>query len=140
MAAVIARDLAAKRGMADIEVRSAGAGAFPGAPPSGGAVRVALARDLELASHRATLLTREDIEWADLILTMSHSHLARVHALGGGPRASLLTAFADGVPTRGDAASIPDPIGGSDAEYEVTFRQLEALVRKALDRISEASA
>jgi len=139
MAAVIARDLAARRGMTEIEVRSAGAGAFPGAPPSGGAVRMALARGLDLSNHRGALLTPQDIEWADLILTMSASHLARVHALGGGARASLLTAFAHGAPTGADADSIPDPIGGSDAEYEATYQRLEELVDKVLDRIRESS-
>src|SRR5690606_27558592 len=125
-----------KRGLRDVELRSAGAGAFPGAPPSGGAVRVARGRGLDLGAHRATLLTRRDVEWADLILTMSPSHLARVHDLGGGARAHLLTAFARGVPAGVDSGTVPDPIGGTDEEYRTTFERLEDLVGQVFDRVA----
>ena len=74
-----------------------------------------------------------EVEWADLILTMSPPHLIRVGELGGGSRATLLTAFAEG----GAAGSVPDPIGGSDAEYEGTYRRLEELVGKTLARLRE---
>ena len=133
MAEVIARGLAGVDGHPALEVRSAGVGAFPGSPPSEGAVRAAARRGIDLSGHRATLLTRREVEWADLILTMSPPHLMRVGELGGGGRATLLTAFAEG----GEAGSVPDPIGGSDAQYEGTYRRLEELVGKTLTRLGE---
>lgn len=135
MAEGIAAARARALGLDDIEIRSAGAGAFPGSPASDGAVRVAAARGLSLDAHRATLLTRREVEWADLILTMSPSHLMRVSELGGGGRAWLLTAYAEGRDTGVDAGSIPDPIGGSDEEYADTYEQLEELIDKVLDRL-----
>ena len=135
MAEAIAKERARARGLDDVEVRSAGAGAFPGSPPSGGAVRVAAARGLSLDEHRATLLTRREVEWADLILTMSPAHLMRVAELGGGGHATLLTAYAEGLETGADAGSIPDPIGGSDTEYAETFERLSGLVDKIFDRL-----
>jgi protein-tyrosine-phosphatase len=135
MAEAIARESLRVRGWDDVEIRSAGAGAFPGAPPSGGAVRVAAERGTSLEGHRATLLTRREVEWADLILTMSASHLMRVSELGGGQRAALLTAYAEGLDTGMDSGSIPDPIGGSDREYADTYDRLEGLVEKVLDRL-----
>jgi protein-tyrosine-phosphatase len=135
MAEAIAREGVRARGWEDVEIRSAGAGAFPGAPPSGGAVRVASERGVSLEGHRATLLTRREVEWADLILTMSASHLMRVSELGGGQRAALLTAYAEGLDTGVDSGSIPDPIGGSDREYAATYERLEGLIDKVLDRL-----
>ncbi len=136
MAQVIARELAASEGRRAVEVRSAGVGAFPGSPPSEGAVRAAARRGIDLSGHRATLLTRREVEWADLILTMSPPHLMRVGELGGGGQATLLTAFAEG----GQAGSVPDPIGGSDAQYEATYRRLEELVGKTLARLETEGA
>ena len=69
MAEVIAHDLTASEPHRRLEVRSAGVGAFPGSPPSGGAVRTAARHGIDLTEHRATLLTRREVEWADLILT-----------------------------------------------------------------------
>ena len=136
MAEIIARDLAASEPEHGMEVRSAGVGAFPGSPPSEGAVRAAARHGLDLSGHRATLLTRREVEWADLILTMSAPHLMRVSELGGGGRATLLAAFAEG----GEAGAVPDPIGGSDAQYESTYRRLEELVGKALVRLRDEGA
>lgn len=136
MAEAIARNLAATGAHEALEVRSAGVGAFPGAPPSGGAVRAAARRGIDLEDHRATLLTRREVEWADLILTMSPSHLMRVSELGGGGRATLLTAFAEGG-EGADAGSVPDPIGGTDVQYERTYRRLEELVERVLSRLTD---
>jgi protein-tyrosine phosphatase len=136
MAEAIAKKMAAASADQALEVRSAGVGAFPGAPPSGGAVRAAARRGIDLEDHRATLLTRREVEWADLILTMSPMHLMRVGELGGGGHATLLTAFAEGGEGI-DAGSVPDPIGGSDAQYERTYRRLEQLVEKVLARLAE---
>lgn len=137
MAEAIATSLAGEGALAGVEARSAGVGAFPGSPPSGGAVRVASKRGIDLRDHRATLLTRREIEWADLILTMSPGHLMRVSELGGGARATLLTAYAEGTETGADSGSIPDPIGGSDEEYDRTYRRLEALIEKVVQRLAD---
>ncbi|MDZ7780048.1 MAG: low molecular weight protein arginine phosphatase [Gemmatimonadota bacterium] len=135
MAEAITRDILRTRGWEGFEVRSAGAGAFPGSPPSGGAVRAAAARGIDLADHRATLLTRREVEWADLILTMSRSHLMRVSDLGGGGRAALLPAYAEGRETAAETEGIPDPVGSSDREYDKTYERLEELVEKVLLRL-----
>lgn len=135
MAEGIARQLARKRGWQALEVRSAGAAAFPGSPTSGGAVRAAARDGIDLTSHRSTLLTRREVEWADLILAMSPSHLERIAELGGGAHAALLTAYATAADPAREASAIPDPIGGSDAEYRATFERLAELVDRALERL-----
>ena len=139
MAEVIARRRLEELGWAHVEVGSAGVGAFDGSPASGGAVRTASAHGLDLDSHSATLLTEEEAGAADLILTMSASHLMRVVELGGGDRAAMLTSYAGGG-EGGGTGSVPDPIGGSDAEYERTFRLLDDMIARVLERLQQVVA
>lgn len=138
MAEVIARKRVAERGWDHVTVRSAGVAAFDGSPASGGSVRAAASANLDLTGHSSTLLTQEELSWADLVLTMSASHLDRVVAMGGGDRASMLTGFAMG--DAGAATAIADPIGGSDGEYLETFRQLDHLIAQVLQRLSDGEA
>lgn len=121
-----------------MEVRSAGIAAFPGAPASGGALRAASKHGLDLSEHASALLTEAAAREADLILTMSPTHLMRVIELGGGDRAALLTSYAGGPPDDPRADSIPDPIGGSDDEYEETFLLLRDLIERVMARLQPA--
>jgi protein-tyrosine phosphatase len=134
MAEAIARRIASERGYDRLEVRSAGVAAGSGSPASAAAVRVAAAHGLDLEAHRSTLLTVDRADAADLILTMSPSHLMHVIELGAGDRAALLTSYAGGLDD-GSAVSIPDPIGGPDEEYEETFRVLDELIGRVLTRL-----
>jgi len=135
MAEVIARRRADDLGWRHVEVRSAGVGAFSGSPASGGALRAAEAAGLDLSGHRATLLTAALAAEADLILTMSPSHLMRVIDLGAGDRAGLLTSYAGGLDDA-SGVGIPDPIGGPDEEYAATFAVLDDLIGKVLARLA----
>lgn len=135
MAEAIARRQIAELGWSQVEVGSAGVGAFGGSPASGGALRTAARNGLDLSGHEASLLTPELLESADLILTMSSAHLARVAELGAGDRAALITAFTSSGDTDPGWGGVPDPIGGSDEEYGHTFRVLEGLVGRALERL-----
>jgi len=135
MAEAIARRRAGELGYDHVEVRSAGVGASSGSPASGGALRVAEAHGFDLSGHRATLLTEDVAATADLILTMSPTHLTRVIDLGAGERAAILTSYAGGLDDAAGVA-IPDPIGGPDEEYEETFRLLDELIGRTLERLA----
>jgi protein-tyrosine-phosphatase len=138
MAEVIARRRLSELGWDQVEVASAGVAAYDGSPASGGAVRTAAANELDLSGHSATLLTEEEAGRADLILTMSMSHLMRVAELGAGERVALLTSFAGGTEGGDPSGGIPDPVGGPDSEYAETFDLLDALVSRVLERIAPA--
>ncbi len=128
--ALALRELAA-RGWRHVAVSSAGTAAYEGAPASDGSLRAGAAHGLDLTDHRARALTPALVDEADVVLTMSASHVARVVALGGGEKVDLLTRFA------GESdAGVPDPFGGDDIVYAETFRALEVLVAGALDRLS----
>lgn len=136
MAEAIARHRVAELGWTQVEVASAGVAAFGGAPPSDGAVRAAAERGLDLSDHESTALTPEVVEAADLILTMSASHLVRVVEMGAGERASVITSFAEGAEATLDLTGVPDPIGGPDEQYLETFDVLDELVARALERVA----
>lgn len=139
MAAAIARRRVDELGWTGFEVRSAGVGASDGSAASDGAIRAARSHGLDLAGHSSTLLTVEEAGAADLILTMSPSHLVRVIELGAGDRAAMLTSYAAGAEGALDPMGIPDPIGGPDEEYLETFRVLDGLVGRVLERLGPVS-
>ena len=132
LAEAIARKVAVERGLADVEVASAGTSAWDGAPASDGALLVGMERRLDLSGHRAQSLTRRLVEGSDLILAMGPHHLDRVDALGGGSKAFLLADYAS---HGASARAISDPIGGELDVYRSTADELEREIRRVFDRI-----
>ncbi|MDE0073426.1 MAG: Sua5/YciO/YrdC/YwlC family protein [Gammaproteobacteria bacterium] len=131
MAEVLTRARARQRGLSGIRVRSAGTMAYEGSPASAGARTAVGDRGLELDHHAARLLGEDELEWADLVLAMSPSHLAAVESLGRGRcYAEVITAFAGDV-----SGGVADPFGGSDDHYRDTCAQLERLIEAVLDRL-----
>ncbi|MEJ2215225.1 MAG: low molecular weight protein arginine phosphatase [Gemmatimonadota bacterium] len=132
MALALAREAVARRGLANVGLASAGISAAVGEPAADNA-RTALAElGLELDDHRATQLTRRQVEWADLILGMAPAHLDAAEALSGRGKTSLITDFLHG-PDAGDP--VPDPILGDLDLYRTTRDQLQAAVEAVLDRL-----
>lgn len=139
-AEAIARQAAAELGWSEVEVVSAGVNAAEGDLASRGAARAAFRHGLDLAGHRARRLTPADVARADLVLTMGPSHLDRVAEAGGAGKVHLLHDFAGGSGGSPSPRGVLDPFGGTDADYEATFTQLEALVRQAFRRIAPHAA
>jgi protein-tyrosine-phosphatase len=133
MAEALMRDALASRGAEQVTVSSAGTGAWDGAPVSEGAYLVGLEHGLDLSGHRARLLTRELVKSADLILTMSGSHRARVAELGGEDKARLLAEYAG----RDEAeAEVSDPFGSDLASYRLTYDELQKLIGGVVSRVA----
>ena len=132
LAEVLLRHVAQERGL-DVAVSSAGTGAWNDAPASEGAYLVALERGLDLSTHRARLLTRELVGEADLILTMSRHHRARVDELGGGGRVHVLGEYAGRAPAD---AEVQDPFAGNIELYRQTYDELKELIAAAADRLA----
>jgi protein-tyrosine-phosphatase len=130
--ALLRREAAARR-LDDLTASSAGTGAWDGAPASEGAYLVGLEHDLDLSAHRARMLTRDLINHADLILTMSRHHRARIQELEPTARVQLLGEYAG---RSGDDAEVADPFGADLDTYRQTFAELEELVRVAVGRLA----
>lgn len=73
MAEAMLKDMAKKRNL-DINISSRGVSAVDGHRASKQAVRVMKDRGIDITKHRSKLLTKKDIEKADLILTMTTNH------------------------------------------------------------------
>jgi protein-tyrosine-phosphatase len=133
LAEAIARKIAIERGLTDVEAISAGTSAHEGSPASDGSLLVGMERNMDLSLHRAQTLSRDLVREADLILAMGPHHLERIEALGGAGRSYLLSDYAShGASSR----PISDPIGAELDVYRATADELEAEIRKVLDRIT----
>jgi len=152
LAEAIARIEIERRGWRTVMVTSAGVMAQAGSPASKGSRLVASAHGIDLYGHKSRPLSARLVADADLILTMSESHVQPVEALGGTGKVGLLTDFvAEGSdahpdfagragsenpdPTRPAPRGIPDPFGGPIELYENTYRVLAQLVPRMLDRL-----
>lgn len=137
MAEVIARDHAARRGLA-VEVHSAGLMTGPGSPAAEHARRLAAERGLDLGPHRSSVLTPDLLAMSDFVLGMTGRHVDALRPAMPGAEIQLVTAFlAPEHPLAG--AEIPDPFGGSPADYAATWDRLEVAIEALLDRL-EAGA
>lgn len=100
----------------DWTVESAGTGAVEGDPATDNAVTVLAELGLDLAGHRARLLTPEMVSRADTILTMERRHLECVLELDplAAPRARMLA-----------QSNILDPFGGGIEVYRCTRDEIQ---------------
>lgn len=135
LAAAIARRMAVARGLDELRITSAGTGALDGSPASDGSLLVGLERGLDLATHRARLLTRALVAEHDLILVMGAGHLEQAEALGGAGKSELLTAYAAG---SASGHGIADPYGSDLAQYRETADELEREIARVIDRLASA--
>jgi protein-tyrosine-phosphatase len=133
LAEVLLRDAAARAGVTDLDVQSAGTAAMAGAPASEGSYLVALENGQDLSAHRARELTAEMVTTVDVVLTMSRSHVRRVRELGGERKTYLLAEYAK---VTGGDGEVDDPFGQELSAYRATYRQLEKLSRLVIERIA----
>lgn len=133
LAESLAKAIAARRGIADFSVSSAGTNAWDGSPASDGALLVGLERQLDMGSHRSRKLTRDMVAAADLVLVMSTAHLETVRQLGGAGKVHLIDEYAsDGK----ESAGIADPFGGNLESYREAADALQRTVEGMFDRLS----
>ncbi|WP_422485114.1 low molecular weight protein arginine phosphatase [Gudongella sp. DL1XJH-153] len=130
MAESILRDEAKKKNK-DIEVSSAGIFAIDGDRASEEARKAMKSRG-GLSNHKSRFLSKELMDWADLILVMTRSHkrnlLTRYPQMND--KVYLLYDYASG-----EDIDVDDPFGGPAEVYEVVRSQLEEAIEKILDRM-----
>ena len=121
----------------DTDVGSAGTHATAGWPAHPESQAIAAEAGLDLSGHHARPLTVELIQWADIVLGMSHGHVARALALDDTADVRVITEFD---PTGQIGHGIRDPIGWGRAAYETAFGEiricLEGFVQDHLRRLS----
>lgn len=113
------------------EVKSAGIYATTGSDASEHAKKVLEEMGVSF-SHVSTQLTTEQIQWADLILTMTTSHKRVIDA--NFPRAIEKTFTLHEYIHNDKGKDISDPFGGSYQAYKETLLELEDLINKLMER------
>jgi protein-tyrosine-phosphatase len=128
MAERIGRHLAERRapGSIPVEVSSAGVTAAPGEPTTPEALEALRRQGIEARATGARPLNADAIRWADEVYTMTTSHLREAQRMGA-RSARLLD------PRGGD---VPDPIGGTQRQYDDTARRLADLIAARLQEFS----
>lgn len=105
----------------DIEVSSAGVGAFPGDAVSINSILVAGSRGIDISDHRARNINPEHLLTTDLFFCMSESHK------------SVLCRYCD--ESKIIVLNVPDPFGRPIEVYEECAKQLESKFPEILERI-----
>lgn len=118
--------------VANLNVRSAGMYAMPYAEMSEYAKQV-LAEANMTQQHQATQLTSAEIEWADLLLTMTTRHRDSIIANFPYKEQQVFT-LKEYISTT-DLQDVVDPYGGNKTIYEETFQELKALIDRLVKKI-----
>ncbi|HTD82671.1 MAG TPA: low molecular weight protein arginine phosphatase [Gemmatimonadaceae bacterium] len=132
MAEALARKIAERRGIKDLNVSSAGTNAWDNVPATDEALLVGMERDIDLTGHRARKLTPAIVSEADLIFVMTPGHLEQVKQLGGRGKVHVIDEYASGIANQG----ITDPYGGDLEAYRQTADVLESELEKLFDRLA----
>jgi len=132
MAEALAKKVARRRGIDDVNVSSAGTNAWDNATATDEALLVGMERDIDLTAHRARKLTSAIVSEADLIFVMTSGHLEQVVQLGGRGKVHVIDEYTSGVQSGG----ITDPYGGDLDAYRQTADALEQELEKLFDRIT----
>jgi protein-tyrosine-phosphatase len=132
MAEALARKIAARRGIEDLNVSSAGTNAWDNVPATDEALLVGMEREIDLTPHRARKLTSEIVSEADLIFVMTPGHLEQVKQLGGRGKVHVIDEYSSGTVNQG----IADPYGGDLEAYRHTADVLERELERLFDRLA----
>lgn len=115
-----------------VEVRSAGIYAYEGSPISEHANAVLNQENIK-SNHKSSLFNEQDAEWADLILTMTTAHKAKILYSFEEAHGKTYTLKEFAMP--GDAHDIQDPFGGDFFVYKQTFEQLNEAINKLENKL-----
>jgi protein arginine phosphatase len=115
-----------------VEVRSAGVHAANGSEASAHAQRVLEEKGIE-HHHHSSMLTRDEVNWADLILTMTVSHKTVI--LQQYPECSKKLFTLKEFSGETYNHDVVDPFGGNIAIYQETYQELEKWINKAVEKL-----
>lgn len=116
-----------KRG---IEVKSAGLFAMDGQPISAHAAAVLAQQGID-SSHTSSSITREMLDWATHIFTMTSSHKQMLANQAPDTIDKLFT-LKEFVGENGD---VVDPYGGDLSVYQMTFEEMQQLINRAVKKL-----
>ncbi|ANU14033.1 Low molecular weight protein tyrosine phosphatase [Planococcus halocryophilus Or1] len=127
----MAEAIVTAKNLKEIEARSAGI--FAGEAPLSENAQSVLNQQQISFSHTSKPLDMEDLEWAELVLTMTNSHKMAILQAYPETAAKLFTLKEFAADSTED---VSDPYGGPIALYEKTFQELKLLIDKLIMKIT----
>ena len=122
---VMRRLLCAEGMLARVEVASAATHDYQlGMPPSAGAMQVAQRRGYPIGERVSRRVSPADFDHYDLILAMDRANLAALQDIApprARPKIGMLLDYGE----RHRGKEVPDPYGGSEADYDATLELIE---------------
>lgn len=105
-----------------LPAQSAGLSPYPGAPATKEACLAAQRRGCDLSGHRARAVTPDMLHEAEKIYAMTESH-ARILRMLSPENAGKIFVL---------SPPVPDPFGGSDADYEICAQKIQQGLREII--------
>jgi len=130
MAEVIARDVFEKKNV-EAGIISRGISVFSDTEASVNSKKAVEELGLSLDGFRSHQLTYEDIDWADIVITMTGSH-KNVVAGACIEKGKELYTIAEAAREEND---VSDPFGGDIDVYRACAKQIKAYIEKIADRL-----
>lgn len=120
---------------ADVEVKSAGVYAVDGSAASLQAQEVLSEKGIQ-HNHFSTMVTKELIDWANYIFTMTKGHKNMLVSAypSSIEKTFTIKEYAEDDPN-GD---VSDPFGGTVSMYRDTYEELEILIDKIMEKITKS--
>ena len=134
MAEALAKDYVNKHNF-NIEVQSRGVNVDPSElTPEEGTVKVLKDRNIDISSHKATQLVKEDIDKSEYLLTMTQKHKDKILGLFPESKGKVFTLseFATG-----KNEDLSDPYKLPLSAYIKVEKQLDEFLPLALDKIAK---
>ena len=130
MAEVLAKSILENAGLI-ANVHSAGVSAGDGYPASDNAIRAMQNENYDLSAHTSTQISREILAKANLILTMTQTHLKIVKSIYPQTNAFILCEYA------GESGDVSDPFGGDLQTYTKCVTQIKQLIESSITKLKE---
>lgn len=136
MAEGLFKDMINKKGLQDkIEVVSAGVYAASGASASPQAIEAMKKQSVDISNHRARQLTKDIIDKANLILTMTESHKRAVISLNKDAADKTFTLTEYAYEDKGKHKDIMDPFGAPVEEYERCSMEIKDALMNIIEKL-----
>ncbi len=149
MAEALFKDIVKKDGdnFKNLNIISAGTGAWDGYNASPQAVEVLREKGIDMSGHRSTSLTPELIDESDLILTMTYNHKATVLHMCPEAKGKVFTlkeyatgneieeSHKDNIDYNGNKYNIKDPFGQSVDVYRKSAKEIEDNLKILIKKI-----
>lgn len=122
------------KGIVNMSVRSAGVHAQDGFPISPNAKTLIEEADM-LYTPVSRVVSSEDLEWADVILTMTEGHKANLIHSHPEVRNKIFTI--KGFVKPGSTVDVHDPYGGDIETYRYVFNELSVIIDMLEQKLTE---